>query len=575
MITAIPGQIIKILIEGGVDESYDIEIRRKIIVMNIIILMGLITLIPLGMIAFINENLILSFFDLCVAVVLIAVSCSVRITGYHIVYSCLGLSAVGILFIYLFATGGGNNTGHLWYYTFPLLASFLLGSKRGAIMPFVLFSFAILVFLFKDYSPLIIEYPKFFKIRFIFSFFVVSGLSYFFENAKEKGQQQLVMKNEDLVKLVGDLKQSKDEQKKMSLLLETILDGIPDIIGIHTKNRDLVRYNAAGNKFIDPSIEGTTEKKCFHLIGNNGPCDICVSSETYKTKQPACVERYIEEKGMWLDIRTYPLLDEHNEITHVVEHLRDITKEKQAEKALQQSEERYRSLVENTLEGFFICEIPEGQILFLNERACEIHGYTLEEGLQFTIWDMISHKDHKRALNRIKEHLNGVKRSPERRTLTSTHKDGSPIRIELTTSLVTFQDHIALQGVFRDNTKQERLELQLQQSKKMEAIGLLAGGVAHDLNNVLSGIVSYPDLLLMELPKESPLRKPIETIHSSGQKAAEIVQDLLTLARRGVKTKNILNVNNVVSDFLRSAEYEKILSYHPKVSVETNLRNWK
>ncbi|MCK7506442.1 MAG: hypothetical protein MZV70_21900 [Desulfobacterales bacterium] len=86
----------------------------------------------------------------------------------------------------------------------------------------------------------------------------------------------------------------------------------------------------------------------------------------------------------------------------------------------------------------------------------------------------------------------------------------------------------------------------------MEAIGTLAGGVAHDLNNILSGIVSYPELLLHgHSPEDSPLRKPIETIKKSGEKAAAIVQDLLTLARRGVETTEVVNLNQIVADYLR------------------------
>ena len=82
--------------------------------------------------------------------------------------------------------------------------------------------------------------------------------------------------------------------------------------------------------------------------------------------------------------------------------------------------------------------------------------------------------------------------------------------------------------------EKKKLEGQLQRAQKMEAIGTLAGGVAHDLNNILSGIVSYPDLLLMDLPDDSPLVQPLTTIQKSGVKAAAIVQDLLTLARRGL-----------------------------------------
>ncbi len=121
----------------------------------------------------------------------------------------------------------------------------------------------------------------------------------------------------------------------------------------------------------------------------------------------------------------------------------------------------------------------------------------------------------------------------------------------------------------KENAK-SKLEIKLQLSKKMEAIGLLAGGVAHDLNNVLSGIVSYPDLLLMELEADSPLRKPILTIQSSGLKAAEIVQDLLTLARRGVENKTVLNLNDIISAYLKSPEYEKLKTYNSNVSVETD-----
>ena len=114
-------------------------------------------------------------------------------------------------------------------------------------------------------------------------------------------------------------------------------------------------------------------------------------------------------------------------------------------------------------------------------------------------------------------------------------------------------------------------EEKLSRSKKMESLGLLAGGVAHDLNNVLSGIVSYPDLLLLDLPQDSPLRDPLLTIKDSGKKAATIVQDLLTLARRGVTATEVLDMHRLVSDYIRSPENDKILSYHPDIRMETNL----
>jgi PAS domain S-box-containing protein len=124
----------------------------------------------------------------------------------------------------------------------------------------------------------------------------------------------------------------------------------------------------------------------------------------------------------------------------------------------------------------------------------------------------------------------------------------------------------------RDITVPKRLERQLAHAQKMEAVGTLAGGVAHDLNNILSGIVSYPELLLMDLPQDSPMKAPIETIQKSGKKAAAIVQDLLTLARRGVYTKEVINLNDAVSSFLSSPECSIIKQFHPDVAFEVDLQ---
>lgn len=105
----------------------------------------------------------------------------------------------------------------------------------------------------------------------------------------------------------------------------------------------------------------------------------------------------------------------------------------------------------------------------------------------------------------------------------------------------------------------------------MESLGLLAGGVAHDLNNVLSGIVSYPELLLMDLPEDSDLREPLETIKESGHRAAAIVQDMLTVARGVATIKGPLNLNDIVDDYLNSPEFKRLEQFHPTVTVKTNL----
>ncbi len=144
---------------------------------------------------------------------------------------------------------------------------------------------------------------------------------------------------------------------------------------------------------------------------------------------------------------------------------------------------------------------------------------------------------------------------------------------ERTLALQGINDQLQQKIIETEHTARENRELQdrLSRSQKMEALGLLAGGVAHDLNNVLSGIVSYPDLLLMDLPADSSLRKPILTIQSSGQKAAAIVQDLLTLARRGIASSVVLNLNAIVSEYLNSPEHEMLRYHHRKVHITTHL----
>jgi nitrogen-specific signal transduction histidine kinase len=133
-------------------------------------------------------------------------------------------------------------------------------------------------------------------------------------------------------------------------------------------------------------------------------------------------------------------------------------------------------------------------------------------------------------------------------------------------------------GIMRDISNRKKaedekkaLEEKLFRSKKMESLGLLAGGVAHDLNNVLSGIVSYPELILMDLPEDSKFRKPIETIQESGNRAAAIVHDLLTVARGVATNKEPLNLNDLIGDYLNSPEFNKLKFFYPTVSIKTHL----
>jgi signal transduction histidine kinase/CheY-like chemotaxis protein len=117
------------------------------------------------------------------------------------------------------------------------------------------------------------------------------------------------------------------------------------------------------------------------------------------------------------------------------------------------------------------------------------------------------------------------------------------------------------------------LESKLQLAKKLESIGKLAGGVAHDLNNTLGSVVGYPDLLLEELPSQSRLRETVEAIKKSGIKAAAIVNDMLTLARTGMAATDVIDFNSVISEYFESPEFRQLKAFHPKVVVDIRLAN--
>ncbi len=255
----------------------------------------------------------------------------------------------------------------------------------------------------------------------------------------------------------------------------------------------------------------------------------------------------------------------------------DITRRKKAIEALSGSEEKYRKLISEMMNGFALHEIVlEEAGRPYDYRFLEVNS-AFEDMTGLNAGDIIG----KTALEVL----------PDLEpfwidTYAKVALTGKPIRFEhFSGPLNRFYEVLAYSPqkgrfatVFTDITERKRaeeekarLQSRIQRAEKMEALGTLAGGVAHDLNNILSSLVSYPDLLLMRLPEESPLRKPIKTMQESGQRAAAIVQDLLTLARRGIATTEVVNINEIISGCLNSPEGERLKLFHPLAEIRTDL----
>ena len=123
-----------------------------------------------------------------------------------------------------------------------------------------------------------------------------------------------------------------------------------------------------------------------------------------------------------------------------------------------------------------------------------------------------------------------------------------------------------------DEKERAQIKERLQKAEKMESLGMMAGGVAHDLNNILSGIVSYPQLLLMKLPQESELRGPVKAIQESGERAAVVVSDLLTVARGVASTREPHDLHTLIEEYLDSPEFERLTLLFPEISYAKELR---
>ncbi len=239
------------------------------------------------------------------------------------------------------------------------------------------------------------------------------------------------------------------------------------------------------------------------------------------------------------------------------------------------SEDKYRMITEFINDGILV--VQDGVVVFENPACRALNGQSVVGWTADNLSLIFSEADKEQickyydALLHSEDQIDAI--------VVNIRKGGNEESIvEIKANVIQYNSSIAVLAVLRDITERIRKEEELKNKeeklirlKKMEALGLLAGGVAHDLNNVLSGIVSYPELILMDLPEDSEIRQMIFTIQDSGKRAAAIVNELLMIARGASIKKKVMNLNAVISAYIRSPEHSKLLMFHPRVKVETNL----
>lgn len=248
-----------------------------------------------------------------------------------------------------------------------------------------------------------------------------------------------------------------------------------------------------------------------------------------------------------------------------------LEKEQKISRELNRKQEEFQAIFKASPDPIIVLD-ESNSVQYINQAFTSTFGWEPEE-LKGKVYSFDPEGKEVFSTALFSMEKSSEKRSEIRLETKAVTKDKNILDVILSAAPINEKEKgtAGLVVTLKDITGSRKIEQQLQQAKKMESLGLLAGGVAHDLNNVLSAQVVYPDLILMNLEENSPHVKSLERIKESALKAAAIVQDLLTLARRGVSVAEVVNFNTIIQDYLNSPECERLKGFHPEVQFETRL----
>jgi PAS domain S-box-containing protein len=248
----------------------------------------------------------------------------------------------------------------------------------------------------------------------------------------------------------------------------------------------------------------------------------------------------------WYETTHAPVVDEHGEVIGVCLNARDVSERKQAEQALRDSEARYRDLFDNASD--LVCSTTlEGRFLYVNPAWHAAMGST-DESLASRRFPDLVHPD---SLERYRDVVDRAKagETPGHVDLVLLTTAGVPLTLEGNISCTTSDGGPPrLRGIYRDVTERKRVEEQLRRAERMQAAGRLAGGVAHEVNNMMTGVIGFSEFLMRSLDPTDPRRTEVTEIIKAGTRAADVTRQLLAFTRQQFLRPEKLSINAVVRD---------------------------
>jgi PAS domain S-box-containing protein len=341
--------------------------------------------------------------------------------------------------------------------------------------------------------------------------------------------------------------------------LQTVLMTTPAAIFTADDKQCITSWNRAAEQITGYPASQVLGHPCIlKTISTGKDCENCLLENETASNQPLEVQ-IVDSQGVSRTLLKNGtcIRDRQGHVLRVVESFWDITARKEAEAALVKSEARFRALVETTSDWVWETDAA-GHFTYCSPLCKTIYGYRPEELAGRSLFEVLTHPEDaaegRKLFNRCVEKGHGFQ-NIERRSLT---KEGGVIHIESSGIPIADEDGriTGFRGIDRDITKRkivekerEELEIQYRQSQKLEALGTLAGGIAHDLNNVLTPIMGGTQLSLMQLDPTHPIYNHIKTIEKGAQKAAELIHQILAFSRKQVLSAKPQNLTLLIKDF--------------------------